>query len=420
MKEQFHKFKYYGLLISAILLSILLLACSKKSQYPTHKFIPSIKPDRLMDSLLTTDLDNDGIDEYILLTREKTFDSTLNFFKFDMVEFFSWNPKENDYSSIYKDTVYYGTEINFLNNIKDYQRVIQIKTNSGGEDLNLSMGMRLYGYKSHTVNPIFSSDAGNPAFIDLDRDSIPEIILNGVVFFKFAKSDPLTFTKNIYKYTNNRYLDQTPNYKNVFENEIYALRSEYFKSMNSKKISFPNNIPATFLKICLNYLMIDNYEQCEKFVSDEKTHISGLNDKVYYDVLRILTENGMNYKSEIDSICSKLYLEAKRNIEQKKYAISENVLQEILNLDPEFVDAYLLLGNLFNEKRNYDEAISYFQQGAIFTTDDKRLYSGLGKSYMGKGEFIKSKEYFNKYLEMDSLSQEAKAIKNMISKKEFN
>jgi len=415
-----NKMKKLTLILNPLLISIfciLMISCSKENKMPSKKYQPVIAESRILDSLITVDLDNDGIDEYIVLTKEKNIDSTLNFFKFDVMDIIAWNPSKNDYTSQFSDTVYFGSRISFSDKNPDYHKIIAINTFSGGEDSVLSSGLYLYGYSKGAVARVFSKETGSPVLINLDSDSIPEIIELNTVFFKTSAQKPIHYKRSIFKYFNGKYIDNTLNVKNHFYDENNLLFKKYseFKKGNSLSIEGFE----TLLKLCLNYTAINDYSACDALYRSEKEFLKKVDEKKYYDFLRILFENGYDCKTEIDSICTMIFNKSKILISKNDFSKAEIELNQMLDLDPDFVSAYLLLGEISNHKKEYDESISFFQQASIFTADDKRIYIGLGKAYLGKGQIKESKENFERFLEMDSLSNDAVFVKSVLSGKEF-
>jgi hypothetical protein len=411
---------YFCLLVCLFIFTLLLSDCSKHNQYPTHQYNPVIPSNKMLDSLITVDLDNDNINEYILLTKEKDLDSNFNFFKFDVIEIICWMPDKNNFVSVLTDTVYFGKDIKILNKTKEYNKIIQVNTFSGGEDSTLSKGMKLYGYSHQRAVKIFNNETGNPLLNNLDNDSLPEIIISDVAFMKISERLPITFTRSIFKYFDGKFIDNTLNMKNIFEGDTKNLFCQYNNMSGSKCSTIGIEKTKIFIKICLNYLITNNYSECENLFHSKKNNIMEIDEKGYLDLIRILNENGVDCKNEIDSVCNILYTHANADFKQKKYIETEKQLNVILDMDPDFINAYLLMAQLYNEQKKYDESISYFQQAAIFTTDDKRLYIGLGKAYYGKCDYEQSKEYYKKYLEIDSLSTDALEIKKILKKNGYN
>ena len=145
-----------------------------------------------------------------------------------------------------------------------------------------------------------------------------------------------------------------------------------------------------------------------------------LGEYYFIDITRILFENGLELSKEIDSISISLFNNANNYYKNKQFKNAKNLLSKILDIAPDFLDAYFLLADISLMNKDYDEAISFYQQASIFTTEDKRLFYGLGKSYEGKRDYKIAKEFYQKYLTMDSISEKAFEIKIKLLKKEFN
>jgi len=402
-----------------ILLIFLNYNCKPRQDKRIPVFIPNLKENQLLDTLITFDLDLDGINEYILLTKESNLDSSMNFYRFDQFQVFSWSSTDENYECIYNDTVYYGTSLSIIDGVNDtYSKIIQINTFSGGNDTILSTGMQLYGCNNKKINKIFYKDVGKPIFVDLDNDNLKEILVSNSIYFKVSNHKPLNYFVGIYKFINSEYIDYTLNYKNFFYKEINNNKVEYYK--NKKIFTDNSSIIENFLKICLYYQVINNFDDSKSFYNNEKDFLLKLGEYYFIDITRILFENGLELSKEIDSISISLFNNANNYYKNKQFKNAKNLLSKILDIAPDFLDAYFLLADISLMNKDYDEAISFYQQASIFTTEDKRLFYGLGKSYEEKRDYKIAKEFYQKYLTMDSISEKAFEIKIKLLKKEFN
>jgi len=393
--------------------------CKPKHDRIIPAFIPSLNENQLLDTLITADLNNDGINEYLLLTKERDLDSFLNFYRFDQFQVFSWNPKNEKFDCIFIDTVYYGTSLSIINGVNNiFSKLIQVNTFSGGNDTILSTGMQLYGCNDKTISKIFYKDVGKPIFFNIDSDSLNEILISNSVFFKATDHKPINYYIGIYKFINNSYIDCTLNFKDFFYKEININKNEYYKNKKTKTIN--NSIIDNFLKVCLYYQVINDFEDSRLFYYSEKDYLLKLGEDSFLDITRILFENGLELSKEIDSISISLFNISNNYYKEKQFKNAKNMLLKILDIAPNFLDAYFLLADIALINKEYDDAISYYQQAAIFTTEDKRLFYGLGRCYEGKKDYKTAKEFYQKYIAIDSLSEKAIEIKSKLLKKEYN
>jgi tetratricopeptide (TPR) repeat protein len=62
-----------------------------------------------------------------------------------------------------------------------------------------------------------------------------------------------------------------------------------------------------------------------------------------------------------------------------------------------------------------DEAIKYFELSIQIKKDWSKPYMKLGYVYLNKGDYNKSLEYFNKFIEMDPENPEVPTVKNIVA-----
>ena len=404
------------LVVSLFCLFLVFISCSEKSEYPTKDFAPSVSEGRELYKTIKVDLDNDGIEEYIVLTNyiEESGEESLDFYQFDMLEIFTWSPKKNNYVSMFIDTLYFGIEcdiVSFPNN----QKMVVVNIYSGGEDTVLSGGMKLYSVKDKKVTVPFFDEVGSPSFVYQDNDSVPIIIVKGLVFFDITDREPIEYIHSIYTYSNGSYEVSNLKFKEQFLSENQELFVEYYKILNGRGTN-KKEITDLFIRIVTNLITIYEDEETEKLFELEKKNIYDCDPDGYIEVVRYLYDNGFDYKSELDSLASKTFFDAVKYKEQKKYLEAEKLFNKVLFIDYNFLDAYLELGELKLMQDNYQAALSFYQQVATFVSENKRLYLGLMKSYIGMKDYESAVSYGEKYLLLDSLSGDAQFVKDFLSK----
>ena len=77
---------------------------------------------------------------------------------------------------------------------------------------------------------------------------------------------------------------------------------------------------------------------------------------------------------------------------------AEQLLQQTLQLDPQYVQVYILQSALFREKGEYENAITSLNNYIKIKKDDAAPYHYLGEIYEAKGDFKKAAAYYNKAL----------------------
>jgi len=86
---------------------------------------------------------------------------------------------------------------------------------------------------------------------------------------------------------------------------------------------------------------------------------------------------------------------------------AESLLQQAVNIDPQFGDAYLQLGILANAQHNNQQAINYYTSAIQSTPSLADAHYRLGVLYDRTGEHEKAKQEFRLH---DQIKQQQAAI----------
>lgn len=104
-----------------------------------------------------------------------------------------------------------------------------------------------------------------------------------------------------------------------------------------------------------------------------------------------------------------LYTEADNYRVRGQYAQAIGMLNEALEKDDEFVEAWYRLGLVYFSMRNLPEAISKYEKGLSLTTDirkQKVFWYDLGEAYLGTGEFEKSMKYLSAFVNNETQNRQ--------------
>jgi len=77
-----------------------------------------------------------------------------------------------------------------------------------------------------------------------------------------------------------------------------------------------------------------------------------------------------------------------------------NLLDEIIQENPDFVDAYVLRGAIFQEEENFEEAEATFRKAVEFQPENAEALQGLGLFLVTQERYEESIPYLQRYLEM--------------------
>lgn len=114
---------------------------------------------------------------------------------------------------------------------------------------------------------------------------------------------------------------------------------------------------------------------------------------------RALKQNGKEYTSDSYRAINK-FEEAKKSFKRYDYATTREKLNRALEIDPEFIEAWLMKANMHREKNEDSLAIEAYKSVLDVDPDGfPGAYFDLAKLYLMKGEYEKSLEKFQYYKE---------------------
>jgi tetratricopeptide (TPR) repeat protein len=87
---------------------------------------------------------------------------------------------------------------------------------------------------------------------------------------------------------------------------------------------------------------------------------------------------------------------------------------QALEISPQDQAAAYNVGEIFFSNQQIDEAIKYLELATQIKKDWSKPYLRLGYVYLNKGDFTKSLECFNKFIELDPSSPDVPQVKNII------
>lgn len=105
----------------------------------------------------------------------------------------------------------------------------------------------------------------------------------------------------------------------------------------------------------------------------------------------------------------KLFQEADALFRQRQFDAGIEKLNQAINKDPEFVEAYLKLGATYKLYGENDKALVYFEKACELKPDSKDMagaYVTLGQFYYNNGEYEKAEKWFNQTLEVNPIRKD--------------
>jgi len=96
------------------------------------------------------------------------------------------------------------------------------------------------------------------------------------------------------------------------------------------------------------------------------------------------------------------------------FETARKYFSQALEISPQDEVAAYNVGEIFFSNQQIDEAIKYFELATQIKKDWSKPYLRLGYVYLNKGDFAKSLESFNKFVQLDPESPEVPQVKNII------
>lgn len=112
---------------------------------------------------------------------------------------------------------------------------------------------------------------------------------------------------------------------------------------------------------------------------------------------------------KVDSKAADIYTQAITNAQNEDYISAIRMINDALKIEPKYVDAYLSLGGIYAELKNYRESINQFEHA--FSLDSpytKNYFLPYSISLAGTGQFQKALDAVNKFLTDTRLNERSR------------
>jgi len=102
-------------------------------------------------------------------------------------------------------------------------------------------------------------------------------------------------------------------------------------------------------------------------------------------------------------------------LQKRDFENAQKYFAQALEISPEDEVAAYNVAEVFFSHQKVDEAIEYFSLAVQIKKEWSKPYLKLGYAYLNKADFKKALEYFNKFVEMDPDNPEVPKVKNIIA-----
>lgn len=104
-----------------------------------------------------------------------------------------------------------------------------------------------------------------------------------------------------------------------------------------------------------------------------------------------------------------LFEEASQHVSYGQYYEAEEKLEKALKSDPNFCEAYLMMGDLHTDLREFERAIFYYQKSVEINADFyPQVHYFLGKLLINSGKYEEAESSFHQYLSYEELDDYSK------------
>jgi tetratricopeptide (TPR) repeat protein len=120
---------------------------------------------------------------------------------------------------------------------------------------------------------------------------------------------------------------------------------------------------------------------------------------------------------KVNRKANSIYTEEINNALTEKYSVAIDQINEALKIDPKLVDAYLSLGGINANLKNYNESVINFEKAfSLDSVYSKYYYLPYSISLAGAGKFDKALEAVNIFLTSEKLNERSLKAANFRKK----
>jgi outer membrane protein OmpA-like peptidoglycan-associated protein/tetratricopeptide (TPR) repeat protein len=127
----------------------------------------------------------------------------------------------------------------------------------------------------------------------------------------------------------------------------------------------------------------------------------------YFALLTSYVAKAQWYDPEkINPKANSIYVQAINNARNERYSVAIEQINQSLKIEPKLVDAYLSLGGIYANLKNYNESVKQFEKAFLLdSVYSKYYYLPYSISLAGVGQFNKALEAVNVFLSSTGLNE---------------
>ena len=297
-------------------------------------------------------------------------------------------------------------DINKLRTSRAYHLLYSIEKISSNKNI-----FRLFTrFLQYLITLPFDKNAQKEAFREISYIKFAPLLLKSSLLIYNNKLDDalLMYQKAI---------EKAPGFVELYiiTAEIYKQKKRYDDAITEYKMAIwldSLNVNA-YAKLCALYEEIQDYDNaidtCRKLISIQPQvaeyqsslaqylYMKGEIPKAISHYQNAVTLNpNAKWTSVVSQTLGFIFQEYTKDLDA-----SIASFQNAYNLNPEDLDVYLNLGNVFYEKNEYDNALTIYRKALERTPYNSRLHCNLGYLYWGKGNIDEAIKEYEKAIKFD-------------------
>lgn len=130
--------------------------------------------------------------------------------------------------------------------------------------------------------------------------------------------------------------------------------------------------------------------------------IQALEQKYEQEIWRIKLDKEKDDSLKTAGLITELFGEAENSLKAEDLLEVEKRLVKILSIDPKNIKAYEMLGRLYSQRKEYDQAREIYEHILKINRDNIEAYFGLGELAAFQGEWQGASENYQRTVELDA------------------
>ena len=258
----------------------LIISCTRSPQQPasqsdtttaapitTQPIKTSFSAGRMLDTLFYTDVTGSGVPKAFVFSKPIVqVHDTINantdssgfpsYARYDLFQVYNWSMSDSSWKLAQQDSVHFGVGSRTMDITHDGKPDLILSTLAAGVTDASAQGMMIFSAHSGDWKQIFATTSGNPAFIDINHDSLFEIAIHRSLTGVMPNSEAVEYVSDIYAFDGTMFTKATSQYPKYFSDMAAQAQQEYTQAKTKTPVTTPitDELNFTLYKPCLQTL----------------------------------------------------------------------------------------------------------------------------------------------------------------------